>query len=76
MRDRIPFSHLLPLIDLALLVMLVLVPITLTALRLYEAAKGADQVHVRGGRFEGHHPAQTRLSPGLSAPLPCREQSP
>ncbi|HEY3991176.1 MAG TPA: hypothetical protein VGM02_17885 [Acidobacteriaceae bacterium] len=44
--DRIPFSQILPLIDLALLVILVFVPITLTALHLYEASKGADQVHI------------------------------
>jgi hypothetical protein len=52
MRDRIPFSHLLPLIDLALLVVLVLVPVTLTALRLYEAAKGAAQVHVHTSQLD------------------------
>jgi hypothetical protein len=40
MRDRLPFSHLLPLIDLALLVILVFVPITMTALHLYEISKG------------------------------------
>ncbi len=37
--DRIPFSHILPLIDLALLVALVFVPITMTTLRLYQAPK-------------------------------------
>ncbi|MGA9718241.1 MAG: hypothetical protein WBQ79_08165 [Acidobacteriaceae bacterium] len=52
MRDRIPFSHLLPLIDLALLFVLVLVPISLTTLRLYEAAKGADRVHVHTSQLD------------------------
>jgi hypothetical protein len=44
--DRIPFSHLLPVVDLALLALLVFVPITLMSLRLYQASKGSDQVHV------------------------------
>ena len=52
MRDRLPFSHLLPLLDLALLVLLVFVPITMTALRLYEVSKGADPVRIRTGQFE------------------------
>jgi hypothetical protein len=52
MRDRIPFSHLLPLIDLALLVVLIFVPVTLTALRLYQAASGSDHVHLRSGEFD------------------------
>ena len=46
MRDRLPFSHLLPLIDL------VFVPITMTALHLYSVSKGADPVHIRTGEFE------------------------
>lgn len=52
MRDRIPFSHLLPLIDLVLLVILVFVPVTLTALRLYQAAGGSDRVHLHSGEFD------------------------
>ena len=38
--DRIPFSHILPVVDLALLVVLVFVPITLTAFHLYQASQG------------------------------------
>ncbi len=56
MRDRLPFSHLLPLIDLALLVILVFVPITLTALHLYEFSKGADSVHIQSGPVEWTFP--------------------
>jgi hypothetical protein len=52
MRDRISFSHLLPLIDLTLLVILVFVPITLTALRLYEAANGASSIHLHAGEID------------------------
>jgi hypothetical protein len=52
MRDRIPFSHLLPLIDLVLLVILVFVPVTLTAFRLYQAANGSDHIHLRSGEFD------------------------
>lgn len=52
MRDRIPFSHLLPLIDLVLLVILVFIPVTLTAFRLYQAASGADHIHLRSGEFD------------------------
>lgn len=52
MRDRVPFSHLLPLVDLALLVILVFVPITLTALHLYSASKGADPVHIHSGAVD------------------------
>lgn len=52
MRDRIPFSHLLPLIDLVLLIILVFVPVTLTALRLYQAAGGSDRVHLHSGEFD------------------------
>ncbi len=48
--DRIRFSHLLPLIDLAVLVVLVFVPITLTAFHLYEAAEGSDQAHIHTGQ--------------------------
>jgi hypothetical protein len=44
--DRIPFSHILPIIDLALLVLLVIVPITLTSVHLYEATKGATQITI------------------------------
>jgi hypothetical protein len=43
---RIMFSHLLPVVDLALLVVLVFVPITLMCIRLYEASAGSNQVHV------------------------------
>lgn len=50
--DRIPFSHLLPLIDLALLAVLVFVPITLTAHRLYEAFHGARAVHLHSGELD------------------------
>lgn len=49
---RIPFSHLLPVIDLALLVLLVFVPITLTALHLYEASRGSNQVQIHSGQFD------------------------
>lgn len=52
MRDRLPFSHLLPLIDLALLIILVFVPITMTALHLYSASKSADPVHLHLGEYE------------------------
>jgi hypothetical protein len=52
MRDRLPFSHLLPLIDLALLVILVFVPITMSALHLYSASKGSDSVHIHSGAIE------------------------
>lgn len=52
MRDRLRFSHLLPLIDLVLLVLLVFVPITLTARHLYKASRGSDQVHVRDGKID------------------------
>ena len=44
--DRIPFSHILPVVDLALLVLLIFVPITMTALHLYQASKGSTQVRV------------------------------
>jgi hypothetical protein len=50
--DRIPFSHLLPVIDLALLVLLVIVPITMTSLHLYQASKGANQVQIHSGQFD------------------------
>jgi hypothetical protein len=50
--DRIPFSHSLPIIDLALLVLLVIVPITTTSIHLYEASKGATQIHLKSGQFE------------------------
>lgn len=51
--DRIPFSHILPVIDLALLVALVFVPITMTTLRLYQSSKGAELIHVHSDLFEG-----------------------
>jgi hypothetical protein len=44
--DRIAFSHLLPVVDLALVVLLLFVPITLMSVRLYEASAGSNQVHV------------------------------
>ncbi len=50
--DRTPFSHILPVIDLALLVVLVFVPITMTALHLYQASNGSDPVHIHAGQFE------------------------
>jgi hypothetical protein len=50
--DRIPFSHILPVIDLALLVVLVFVPITMTAAHLYQASNGSDPVHIHAGQFE------------------------
>jgi hypothetical protein len=50
--DRIPLSHILPVVDLALLVLLVIVPITLTSVHLYEASKGATQIHIHSGQFE------------------------
>jgi hypothetical protein len=50
--DRIPLSHILPVVDLALLVLLVIVPITLTSAHLYEASKGATQIHIHSGQLE------------------------
>jgi hypothetical protein len=50
--DRIPFSHILPVIDLALLVVLVFVPITMSALHLYQASNGSDPVHIHSGQIE------------------------
>src|ERR1700745_2612051 len=50
--DRLPFSHLLPIIDLGLLVLLVFVPITMTAFHLYEASNGTDQLHIQSGQFD------------------------
>ena len=50
--DRLPFSHLLPIIDLGLLVLLVFVPITMTAIHLYEATKGTTQIHIQSGQFD------------------------
>lgn len=50
--DRIPLSHILPVVDLALLVLLVIVPITLTSVHLYQASKGATQVHIQSGQFD------------------------
>jgi hypothetical protein len=50
--DRIPFSHILPVIDLALLVVLVFVPITMTAVHLYQASNGSDPVHIHAGQFD------------------------
>jgi hypothetical protein len=50
--DRIRFSHILPVVDLALLVVLVFVPITMTALHLYEASKGSNQVNIHSGQFD------------------------
>jgi hypothetical protein len=50
--DRIPFSHILPVVDLALLVVLVFVPITMTAAHLYQASNGSDPVHIHAGQFE------------------------
>ncbi len=48
--DRIPFSHLLPILDLALLVVLVFVPITMSAAHLYQVSNGTDSIHA--GQFE------------------------
>jgi hypothetical protein len=50
--DRIPFSHILPVVDLALLVVLVFVPITMTAVHLYQASKGSDQITIHSGQIE------------------------
>jgi hypothetical protein len=50
--DRIPFSHILPVIDLALLVVLVFVPITITALHLYQASKGSNNVEIHSGQLD------------------------
>jgi hypothetical protein len=50
--DRIPLSHILPVVDLSLLVLLVIVPITMTSVHLYEASKGATQVHIHSGQFD------------------------
>jgi hypothetical protein len=50
--DRVPLSHLLPIVDLALLVLLVIVPITLTSVHLYQASKGATQIHIHSGQVE------------------------
>jgi hypothetical protein len=50
--DRIRFSHILPVVDLALLVLLVFVPITMTTLHLYQASNGSDQVHLHNGQFD------------------------
>ncbi|HEX4309593.1 MAG TPA: hypothetical protein VHZ25_06160 [Acidobacteriaceae bacterium] len=50
--DRIPLSHILPVVDLALLVRLVFVPITMTAMHLYAALKGSSQVEIHSGQFD------------------------
>lgn len=50
--DRIRFSHILPVLDLALLVLLIFVPITTTSLHLYQASNGSDQVHLHSGQFD------------------------
>jgi hypothetical protein len=50
--DRIPFSHILPVVDLALLVVLVFVPITMMALHLYDVSKGSNQIHIRTDQFD------------------------
>jgi hypothetical protein len=50
--DRIPLSHILPVVDLALLVLLVFVPITMTAMHLYAALKGSSQVEIHSGQFD------------------------
>lgn len=50
--DRIPLSHLLPIIDLALLALLVFVPITVTSLHLYQASKGSSRVQIDSGQFD------------------------
>jgi hypothetical protein len=49
---RIMFSHLLPVVDLALLVVLVFVPISLMSVRLYEASAGSNQVNIHSGQFD------------------------
>ncbi|HEX6495403.1 MAG TPA: hypothetical protein VF018_07970, partial [Acidobacteriaceae bacterium] len=73
--DRIPFSHILPLVDLALLVVLVFVPITMTAVRLYQASNGSDPVHIHAGQFEMTFPRSQivpwaiRLATGPKATL-------
>jgi hypothetical protein len=50
--DRIPLSHILPVVDLALLVLLVIVPITMTSIHLYQASNGSDPIHIHFGQFE------------------------
>jgi hypothetical protein len=50
--DRIPFSHILPVVDLALLVVLVFVPITTTSIHLYQSSKGSNQVQIHSGQFD------------------------
>jgi hypothetical protein len=54
--DRIAFSHLLPVVDLALLVVLVFVPITLMSLRLYKASAGSNQVHIHTDQLDMNLP--------------------
>jgi hypothetical protein len=54
--DRIAFSHLLPVVDLALLVVLVFVPITLMSIRLYKASAGSNQVHVHTDQLDMNLP--------------------
>jgi hypothetical protein len=50
--DRISFSHLLPIIDLTLLVVLVFVPITLMSIHLYQTSAGSSQVRIHTGQFD------------------------
>lgn len=50
--DRIPFSHILPVIDLALLVVLVFVPITMTAVHLYQVSNGSEPIHIHTSQFD------------------------
>ena len=50
--ERLPLSHILPVVDLALLVLFVIVPITLTSAHLYEASKGSSQVEIHSGQFD------------------------
>jgi hypothetical protein len=45
--DRVPLSHLLVVLDLALLVVLVIVPVILMSAHLYKAAAGANKVRVQ-----------------------------
>jgi hypothetical protein len=54
--DRIAFSHLLPVVDLALLVVLVFVPITLMSIRLYKASAGSNHVHIHTDQLDMNLP--------------------
>ena len=69
-------SPILPVVDLALLVVLVFVPITMTALHLYQASKGSDPVHIHSGQVEMTLPAESDRAAGLSARRPSTAPEP